>query len=299
MSNVLWIIIGIVAVCLIALAIGLALYYAFRPDEASPSSDNPPSPDSSSPGTRPPPTRYPPPPSTGASPPASGVLIGTSTGPSTNKHLSVQCPTVQMDLSHLADCTDLTYNNIAGIVSGNCRSSSSSPMAPTQIDMAQCNTCNLTTRNGKLVCDIDYAGCPDTVYVPYLDIGGNDMVSYDGTADCVTHCDEEGCYWAGYNSHDQCTLKKTPDANNTSTGFALRNNSTTCPGYYVIPNTSVPNYTGPTYFDLTLDQCEQKCKDSDCDWYEYSAPIGKCAVKKGDYYNISNVQTMYPIFNMK
>ncbi|CAH6420630.1 Hypothetical protein MVR_LOCUS183 [uncultured virus] len=311
MSKVLWIIIGIVAVCLIALAVGLALYYAFRSDEAaSPSNgDTPPPPGSNPPpndsqpppnDSQPPPGSQPPPDSNPPPPSVTGAIQGAYDGPSSNKFLSVQCPVIQMDPAKLSDCTDLVYNNIAGIVSGNCRASSSSPMAPTSINMAQCNTCNLTSRNGKLVCDIDYAGCPDNIYIQGLDIAGNDIASYDGTEDCVEHCDEKGCYWAGYNSQNKCYLKKTPDAANFSSAFALHNDGSTCPSYYVVPNTRVPNYEGPTFLNTTLNVCEQRCKELDCDWYEYSGATGLCTIKNGDSFGSeSAVQTMYPIISMK
>ena len=308
MSKVLWIIIGIVALCLIALAIGLVLYYAFRSDEAVPPGNQPPPPGNQPPppgDQPPPPDNQPPPPPDNQPPPPpppppAGTLAGTSTGSSTNRYLSVQCPTVQMDPTKLNDCTDLVYNNAAGTVSGNCRASSSSPMASTSINMAQCNTCNITSRNGKLVCDIDYSGCPDTIYVQGLDISGNDIASYDGTVDCVDHCDERGCYWATYNAQGKCVLKQSPVANNFSSGFALHNNSTTCPSYYVIPNTNVTNHSGITYNGLTLNQCEQKCTDANCDWYEYYGPSGQCTLKTGDRYgSTSAIKTMYPIVSMK
>lgn len=158
--------------------------------------------------------------------------------------------------------------------------------------MAQCNNCNITTRDGKLVCDVDYTDCAGST-ISGLDIEGNDIAHYDGTADCEKHCDEDGCYWATY-YYDDCYLKKTPTVPDYTTGFTAPNFKG-CPQYYIIPNTRVPNYKGTVTPGLTLNQCQQKCADTKCDWYEYNGSIGECNTMMGTHYNDGKIQTMYPI----
>ncbi|CAH6420642.1 Hypothetical protein MVR_LOCUS186, partial [uncultured virus] len=131
------------------------------------------------------------------------------------------------------------------------------------------------------------------VLITALDIEGNDLSNYKGTDDCVDHCDEDGCYFATYYFGD-CFLKKTPTVPNYSSGFAVPA-SESCPSYYVIPNTRVPNYKGTVTQGLTLNQCQQKCKDTTCDWYEYNGSTGECNTMKGKHYTTSEVKTLYPI----
>ena len=271
----LWIVIGIIVVILIAIAIGLAIYYATKSDETK----------SDETAT-----------DSGSTPPE-GLLIGTGTGPSTNKYISVPCPNVQMNPLTLGDCTGLAYNNTTGIVSGSC-TDGTAPAALTSLNMAQCDSCNITARNGRLVCDIDYSGCPANMYVDGLDISGNDIGTIAGLADCPEQCTDAGCYWASLSNQNNCFLKKSPEVLGYTSGFALGDGGESCPSYYVIPNTRVDAPAGQVTLGQTLIQCQQKCKDGPCDWYEYNGDTGECNIMVGRTYS-PPFKTMYPIDSMQ
>ncbi|CAH6420626.1 Hypothetical protein MVR_LOCUS182 [uncultured virus] len=136
------------------------------------------------------------------------------------------------------------------------------------------------------------------MYVDGLDISGNDIGNFEDGSKCPEYCTEKGCYFASNDIHNSCWLKKTPEVLGYTSGFALGDEDTTCPSYYVIPNTRVPGFTGTATQGQTLNQCQQMCKDGSCDWYEYNGTTGECNIMEGNHYG-APVKTMYPIVSMQ
>jgi hypothetical protein len=68
------------------------------------------------------------------------------------------------------------------------------------------------------------------------------------------------------------------------TGFRLPDNSDSCPEYYIIQNNDIPGYNmdDMPISNSSQQDCQNKCTDRGCDWFNYNSQEKTCWLKQGD-----------------